>query len=175
MIRRPPRSTLSSSSAASDVYKRQTRKVKPIWTLQKQETVSGSGISWAICKSAPSPDRQPHQHSTTLFFTGWMPFLPPNQQRQSTESKAPNCRTAYITASLPVLLTYCLPDCPSAYPTVLLPPVLPYCTTACPNALLSMFYLQIPSAEVGSYICNRPVTGINVVVGFCTWNLQIKH
>ena len=29
-----------------------TRKVKPIWILLKQETVSGSGISWAICKSA---------------------------------------------------------------------------------------------------------------------------
>ena len=25
------------------------RKVKPIWILLKQETVSGSGISWAIC------------------------------------------------------------------------------------------------------------------------------
>jgi len=30
-----------------------TRKVKPIWTLLKQETVSGSGIRWAECKSAP--------------------------------------------------------------------------------------------------------------------------
>ena len=30
-----------------------TRKEKPIWILLKQETVSGSGISWAICKSAP--------------------------------------------------------------------------------------------------------------------------
>jgi len=30
-----------------------TRKVKPIWILLKQETMSGSGISWAICKSAP--------------------------------------------------------------------------------------------------------------------------
>ena len=29
------------------------RKVKPIWILLKQQTVSGSGISWAICKSAP--------------------------------------------------------------------------------------------------------------------------
>ena len=28
------------------------RKGKPIWILLKQETVSGSGISWAICKSA---------------------------------------------------------------------------------------------------------------------------
>jgi len=30
-----------------------TRKVKPIWILLKQQTVSGSGISWTICKSAP--------------------------------------------------------------------------------------------------------------------------
>ena len=30
-----------------------TRKVKPIWILLKQKAVSGSGISWAICKSAP--------------------------------------------------------------------------------------------------------------------------
>ena len=32
-----------------------------------------------------APDRQPCQYPTTLFFTGRMPFLPPNQQRQSTE------------------------------------------------------------------------------------------
>ena len=30
-----------------------TRKVKSIWILLEQETVSASGISWAICKSAP--------------------------------------------------------------------------------------------------------------------------
>jgi len=30
-----------------------TRKVKTIWILLKQKTVSGSGISWAICTSAP--------------------------------------------------------------------------------------------------------------------------
>jgi len=30
-----------------------TRKVKLIWILLEQETVSGSGISWAICKYAP--------------------------------------------------------------------------------------------------------------------------
>ena len=62
-----------------------TRKVKPIWILLKQETVSGSGISWTICKSAPRSRQTttpaPHQ----CFFTGRMPFLPPNQQRQSTE------------------------------------------------------------------------------------------
>jgi len=53
--------------------------------LLKQETVSGSGISWAICKSAPR-SRQittPTPHHSV--FTGRMLFLPPNQQRQSTE------------------------------------------------------------------------------------------
>ena len=30
-----------------------TRKVRPILILLKQETASGSGIHWAICKSAP--------------------------------------------------------------------------------------------------------------------------
>jgi len=62
-----------------------TRKVKPIWILLKQETVSGSGISWAICKSALH-SRQittPAPHHSV--FTGRMPFLLPNQQRQSTE------------------------------------------------------------------------------------------
>jgi len=29
-----------------------TRKVKPIWILLKQETASGSSISWSVCKSA---------------------------------------------------------------------------------------------------------------------------
>jgi len=60
-----------------------TRKVKPIWILMKQETVSSSGM--AICKSAPR-SRQittPAPHHSV--FTGRMPFLPPNQQRQSTE------------------------------------------------------------------------------------------
>jgi len=63
-----------------------TRKAKPIWILLKQETVSRSGISWAICKSAPrSRQTTAHQHLTAQFFTGRMPFLSPNQQRQSTE------------------------------------------------------------------------------------------
>jgi len=34
-----------------------TRKLKPIWILLKQETVSCSGISWAICNSAPRSRR----------------------------------------------------------------------------------------------------------------------
>ena len=65
-----------------------TRKVKPIWISLKQETVSGSSISWAICKSAPRSRQKitPAPHHSV--FTGRMPFLPHNQQRQSTEGKS---------------------------------------------------------------------------------------
>jgi len=62
-----------------------SRKVKPIWILLKQETVSGRVISWPYASLHLIPDRQPHQYPTTQFFTGRMSFLPPNQQRQSTE------------------------------------------------------------------------------------------
>ena len=62
-----------------------TRKVKSIWILLKQETVSGSGISWAICKSAPRSRQMTTPAPTLSFFTRRMPFLPPNQQCQSTE------------------------------------------------------------------------------------------
>jgi len=47
-----------------------TEKVKPVWILLKQETVSGSGIS----KSAPG-SRQITTPAPTAQF-----FLPPNQQ-----------------------------------------------------------------------------------------------
>ena len=62
-----------------------TRKVKPIWFLLEQETVSGSGISWTICKYAACSRQITTPAPTTQFFTGRMPFLPPNQQCQCTE------------------------------------------------------------------------------------------
>ena len=62
-----------------------TRKVQPIWILLKQDTVSGSGISWAVCKSAPCSRQITMPAPTTQFFTGRMPFLLPNQQCHSIE------------------------------------------------------------------------------------------
>ena len=52
--------------------------------------MSGSGISWAICKSAPCSRQitMPAPHHSV--FTGRMPFLLPNQQRQSTEGMTEN-------------------------------------------------------------------------------------
>ena len=67
-----------------------TRKVKAIWILLKQETVSGSGISWAICKSAPCSRQTTTPAPHHSVFTGRMPFLPPNQQRQSPEGTNTN-------------------------------------------------------------------------------------
>ena len=37
-----------------------------------------------VCTSIQT-DNHPYQHPTAQFFTGRMPFLLPNQQRQSTE------------------------------------------------------------------------------------------
>ena len=75
---------MSRTTRVSRYQKGKTRKAKTNLDLLEQEIVNGSGICWAICKSAPHP-RQPRQHPTTQFFTGRMPFLPPNQQHQSTE------------------------------------------------------------------------------------------
>ena len=47
-----------------------TRKVKPISILLNQETVGGSGISWAICKSAPRSRQTttPAAHHSYVFY-----------------------------------------------------------------------------------------------------------
>jgi len=58
---------------------RYTRKVKPIWILLKQETVSGRGISWAICQSA-SRSRQittPVPHHSVFYRPDALPAAQP--------------------------------------------------------------------------------------------------
>ena len=53
--------------------------------LLEQETVSSSGISWAICKTAPCPRQITMSESHHSVFYRPDLFLPPNQQHQSTE------------------------------------------------------------------------------------------
>jgi len=52
---------------------------------------------------------QTDNHASTpplSFFTGWMPYLPPNQQRQSTEST--NTQEYYKTSILqPLYMSIC--------------------------------------------------------------------
>ena len=64
-----------------------TRKVKPIWILLKQDTVSGSGISWAICKSADRQITMPAPHR-------WV-FLQPSR-RPPNSVKALNARNKNV-------------------------------------------------------------------------------
>jgi len=64
-----------------------TRKVKPIWISLNQETVSGSGISWAICKSALR-SRQittPAPHRSVFYRPDALPAAQPTASKHCTE------------------------------------------------------------------------------------------
>jgi len=63
---------MSETTRVSRYQKGKTRKVKTSLDLLEQEIVSGSGICWAICKSASHP-RQPRQHPTTQFLQAGCP------------------------------------------------------------------------------------------------------
>jgi len=61
--------------------------------------VSGSGISQAICKSAPhSRQTTPATHHSVFTGQIQIPFLPPNQQCQSTEGNV-TTNTGYLMQS----------------------------------------------------------------------------
>ena len=55
------------------------QKGKPIWILLKQETVSGSGISWAMCKSAPRcrQTTTPAPHHSVFYRPDALPAAQP--------------------------------------------------------------------------------------------------
>jgi len=56
-----------------------TWKVDPIWILLEQETMSGSGISWAICKSAPCSRQTttPAPHRSVFYRPDALPATQP--------------------------------------------------------------------------------------------------
>ena len=61
-------------------------RMSPFWILSQlrmTEVVSGDNWSYKTCKAAVKMSSPTNQHP--VFFTGRMPFLSPNQQRQSTE------------------------------------------------------------------------------------------
>jgi len=62
----------------------QYQKGKPIWILLKQETVSGSGISWAICKCAPRSRQvtmQAPHHSKSFLQADALPAAQPTASK----------------------------------------------------------------------------------------------
>ena len=60
-----------------------TRKVKPIWILLKQEAVSGSGISQAICKSTPCSRQitMPAPHYSVFYRPDALPAAQPTASK----------------------------------------------------------------------------------------------
>jgi len=60
-----------------------TRKVKPMWISLKQETVSGSDISWAICKSAPCSRQttRPAPHHSVFCRPDALPVAQPTASK----------------------------------------------------------------------------------------------
>ena len=69
--------------AAGRVYQKGTRKVKPMWILLKQDTVSGSGISWSICKSAPRCGQitTPAPHHSVVYRPDALPAAQPTASK----------------------------------------------------------------------------------------------
>ena len=100
-----------------------TRKVKPIWILLEQETVSGSDISWAICKSAPR-SRQitaPALHYSSFVQAGCPSCRPTNSVKalkaQSTEGTVESaiqnveyyiCTVKYLQCFVAVVCLCCM-------------------------------------------------------------------
>ena len=61
----------------------QYQKGKTIWILLKQETVSGSGISWVICKSAPCSRQTttPTPHHANFYRPDALPAIQPTASK----------------------------------------------------------------------------------------------
>ena len=65
----------------------QYQKVKPVWISLKQQTVNGSGISWAICKSAPR-SRQittPAPHHSVFYRPDALPATQPTASKHGMQ------------------------------------------------------------------------------------------
>ena len=65
-----------------------TREERPIWILLKQQTVSGSGISWAICNCAPRSRQitMPAHHHSVFLQAGYPSCHPINSVKALKES-----------------------------------------------------------------------------------------
>ena len=74
------------------------QKGKPIWILLKQETVSSSGISWAICKSAPRSRQitMPAPHHASFLQAGCPSCHPTNSVKALKASADDNSHGLFV-------------------------------------------------------------------------------
>jgi len=89
---------LSGTTQVSRHHKGKTRKVKPIWIYWARDS------EWQQHQLGHMPIctlTQTHNHASVSplsFFTGWMPYLPPIQQHQSTENHGKPGNVRELTA-----------------------------------------------------------------------------
>ena len=68
-----------------------------MWILLKQETVSGSGISRAICTSLHlAPDRYSRQHPPLSFLQTGRPSCRPTNRVKALNANRADCTFSYI-------------------------------------------------------------------------------
>ena len=86
-----------------------TRKVKPTWILLKQETVGGSGISWAICKSAPRSRQitMPAPNHYSFLQAGCPSCRLTNSVKALKAQWKYNTQTEYCDSARPSVLWHC--------------------------------------------------------------------
>ena len=82
-----------------------TRKLKPIWILLKQETVSGSGISWAIMKVCNSLHTDNHTSTPPLsFLQAGCPSWRPTNSVKALKARTLRIRLKILSGYAQVLL-----------------------------------------------------------------------
>jgi len=59
-----------------------------LWTLCCKRRLTEADTPTIRLGATPSRLTSAHLHYPPIFFAGWMPFLPPNQQHQSTEGNS---------------------------------------------------------------------------------------
>jgi len=52
---------------------------KNFWIFMEQGKIMGAEVPTVRVGATPTGLTVPHPHNPPRFFTGWMPFLPPNQ------------------------------------------------------------------------------------------------
>ena len=74
------------------------RKVKLIWISQKQGSVNGSGISWAICKSAPRCRQitTPAPHHSAFYRPDALPAAQPTASTHWRQCNGCKCVAKYL-------------------------------------------------------------------------------
>jgi len=73
-----------------------TRKVKPIWILLKQETVSDSGISWVICTLL-----QTDNHGSTPTLNFYRPYVLADAQPTASMHRRQDLELVWVEFNAP--------------------------------------------------------------------------